>query len=48
MACSGLKSLELENKKDGFTARNETEIALDISFEFFKSIKEFKFTHQGR
>ena len=48
MACSGLKSLELENNKDGLSSKNETEIGLDISFEFLKSIEEFRFSFQGK
>lgn len=45
MACSGLKSTEIENNKDGLNQgnKNETSIALEVSFEFFKAISEFKY-----
>ena len=50
MACSGLKSIELENNKDGLNHRNTNESAkcLEISFKFLKSIEEFRYNFQGK
>jgi hypothetical protein len=38
MACSGLKSVEIEYNKDDSEKRNETEVAIGVAFEFMESI----------
>jgi hypothetical protein len=45
MACSGLKSTEIENNKDGLNQqkKNETAIALELSMDFLKAISEFRY-----
>jgi hypothetical protein len=38
MACAGLKSVEIEYNKDEKERRNETEVAIGISFDFLEAI----------
>ncbi len=38
MACAGLKSVEIEYNKDDSEKRNETEVAIGVSFDFIESI----------
>ncbi|CAD8076669.1 unnamed protein product [Paramecium sonneborni] len=48
MACSGLKSTEIENNKDGLNQqkKNETAIAIELSLDFLKAISEFKYEYK--
>jgi hypothetical protein len=48
MACSGLKSTEIENNKDGLNSqkKNETAIALELSLDFLKATSEFRYEYK--
>ncbi|CAD8142901.1 unnamed protein product [Paramecium octaurelia] len=48
MACSGLKSTEIENNKDGLNQqkKNETALALELSLDFLKAVSEFRYEYK--
>ncbi|CAD8146214.1 unnamed protein product [Paramecium pentaurelia] len=50
MACSGLKSTEIENNKDGLNQqkKNETAIALELSLDFLKAVSEFRYEYKDQ